>query len=262
MAQLQALKEKQCVSIILCNVLKCYSALFFYAYYCFWVCLFFLSFPPSCAHPRPKWYFIVGCVYLFRFLNGFSSTSCPSLYTKRLRRPERLCIVYFDPPSALNKPTAPLQALLEHGHLMNQRLYVQRPSVLTPLLRFEHSSPHAEGGESHSRTSQPSHQKHHRSKTNADGMRDNFLRKWIFQIFYGFLLGEGGVSFARSVRRGQQLPPNCVQFKSIARFLRVEIYFWGSRHPQCSVKIPSCTFAFSTHVWFSTSFFPLVHKDQ
>lgn len=128
------------------------------------VCFFFHS-PQLCtSHPRPKWYVIVGCVYLFRFLNGFSSTSCPSLYTKRLRRPERLCIVYFDPPSALNKPTAPLQALLEHGHLMNQRLYVQRPSVLTPLLRFERSSPHAEGGESHSRTSQPSHQKHHRSK--------------------------------------------------------------------------------------------------
>lgn len=46
---------------------------------------------------------------------------------------------------------------------MNQRLYVQRPSVLTPLLQFERSSPRAEGGESHSRTSQPSHQKHHRS---------------------------------------------------------------------------------------------------
>lgn len=64
------------------------------------------------------------------------------------------------------------------------------------------------------------------------------------------------MSFARSVKRGQQLPPTCVQFKSIARFLRVEIYFWGSRHPQCSVKILSCTFAFSTYIWFSTSFSP------
>lgn len=70
-----------------------------------------------------------------------------------------------------------------------------------------------------------------------------------------------GVMFTQ---RWTALPSSCVQFKKFCLLLDSEYYFWGSssKHPQCSVKILSCTFAFSTHVWFSTSFFSLYIKTN
>lgn len=122
-------------------------------------------------------------------------------------------------PSALNKPTATLRCCavsftwLENGNVMNQRLYVQRPSVLNRLLRFEHLTHYyaerEENNNTHTHSPYPSHQKYNRwcFKLMLTGIQDNFLRKWILQIFSGFPSLR-----ARSGRSGvSALPPSCVQ---------------------------------------------------
>lgn len=214
------------------------------------VCFFFHS-PQLCAsHPRPKWYVVVGCVYLFKFLNGFFSTSCPIHKKVETARAAlyRLLWPSFHSEQAYSSTTSfTWTRTLDEPKTLRPEAFCFNPVASIWMLESSCRGRRISLAHIPTLSSETSS-----LKTNADGMRDNFLRKWIFQLFYGFLLGEGGVS----VKRGQQLPPNCVQFKSIARFLRVEIYFWGSRHPQCSVKILSCTFAFSTYIWFSTSFFP------
>ena len=138
-------------------------------------------------------------------------------------------------PSTLNEPTATLRCCavrftwLENGNTMNQRLYVQRPSVLTGC--FIWLIMQRGGGEKKSLTHTNKHtlvppplsSETLMLQANADGIRDNFLRKWILQMFSGFPLcwrGEVGRSVGRSVRcvSAPSLPP-VYSCKSIACFL-------------------------------------------
>lgn len=83
--------------------------------------------------------------------------------------------------------------------------------------------------------------------------------------FSGFLLCGClvvlGCHVHSEVDSAPSLPPSlpCTVF---ACFLTLISGSGSSKHPQCSVKILSCTFAFSTHVWFSTSFFSLYIKTN
>lgn len=154
---------------------------------------------------------------------------------------------------------------------MNQRLLRPEAFCFNRFASIERSSHYAEGTKNLKNThpKPPSHQKHNRYgskkkklmltayKTISYG--NEYFRCFTVSLSAGEERSVRCVSWYSGVtftRRWTALPPYCVQFKSIACLLRVKFYFWGSRHPQCSVKILSCTFAFSTHVWFSTSFFP------
>lgn len=169
-------------------------------------------------------------------------------------------------PSTLNKPTASLRCCavsftwLENGNTMNQRLNVQRPSVLTGCFDWALDSlcrgtkrPHTH---THTHT-RPSHQKH-----------NCWCSKRMLTAYETISYGnEYCRSFLVSFSAGEEQSVRCVSAPSLlctvvkvlpVSWLGVKFYFGGgsSKLPQCSVKIFSCTFAFSTHVWFSTLFFP------
>ena len=131
-------------------------------------------------------------------------------------------------PSTLSEPTATLRCCavrftwLENGNTMNQRLYVQRPSVLTGCFIWLIMQRGKKTKASHTNTPlypQPYSSETLMLQTNADGIRDNFLRKWILQMFSGFLLCWRG-AVGRLVRcvSAPSLPPvySCI---SIACFL-------------------------------------------
>lgn len=147
---------------------------------------------------------------------------------------------------------------LEHGNTMNQRLNVQRPSVLTGRLSHD-----AEG-----------------QKDLTPPIRNitiNVIECWrhtrqfptemnIADLVWSHPTPPHPTAVEQSVSHVSQCSfPPVYSYKSIACFPTQRkvllLGLWGSKLPQCSVKIFSCTFAFSTHVWFSTLFF-LVHKDQ
>lgn len=201
---LRALKGSSDVSIILCNVSKCYSALF-------------LMFTTS---PRPapwlfayafhgKSYFIDPFLFLlscrvwyllkFSILRWFlfsENLYCWNslLFTKRA---ETTChhSACCRPVSALNKQTATTLLRCKLSIYLNKKVTrqtkdfnVQRPSVLNRwsawlMQRGVHLSPLP-------------HRKH-----NHGCIRDNFLRKWILQIF----------SFCCFPSRGTRVspPPPC-----------------------------------------------------
>lgn len=109
------------------------------------------------------------------------------------------------PVSTLNKPTATLRCSavsftwLENGNLMNQRLLRPEAFCFNRFASIERSSHYAEGTKtSETHIPKPPFIRNItamiKNQTNADSIRDNFLRKWIFQTFYGFpLCGWGAV---------------------------------------------------------------------
>lgn len=173
----------QCIEMLLSFI--------FYVHYC--LC------PPLPPPPFSSPLFILDqimflrCVFALRcvcFMN------CPSLYTIRAKMTvcENLVWSSFHSEQAHQlRYAAPLQALLEHGNLMNQRLYVQRPSVFTRCFAWKLESLCRGKKTSPAHIPQPlSSLKRHCSELMPNGIRDSFLRKWIFQIFYNFLLRGGG----------------------------------------------------------------------
>lgn len=179
----QALKKvhHRYVSIILCNVLKCYSALSFMFSTCF---IFFLSPLAVCFYfcrPNHIWDSFslsrrrvqdesgVASVEKCKILQQFLFYELP--IEKRAKMTRRHGVARRHSTQTLLHPPlwTSLQlhygccavsfTWLENGNVMNQRLYVQRPSVLNRLLRLHYAE--REGKKQHHTYSpHPSHQKY------------------------------------------------------------------------------------------------------